>query len=95
MSLPKKKILVFLALTLGFSSVFYYIVISGRVLNGLTLGLMWCPGLAAIITQLIFHRSLKGLGWGFGKVKYLLLGYGLPVIYSVAVYMRSEERRVG
>jgi len=28
---------------------------------------MWCPGLAALLTQLIFRRSLGGLGWRLGK----------------------------
>jgi membrane protease YdiL (CAAX protease family) len=47
---------------------------------------MWSPGAAAIITQLLSHRSLRGMGWSLRPVRYLLLGYGLPVLYCVVVY---------
>lgn len=86
MSASRKKILVFLGLTTLFSSVFYYLIISGSTLGAYSFGLMWCPGMAAIITQWIFQRSLKGLGWRPGKLKYLLPGYGLPVLYAGVVY---------
>ena len=51
-----------------------------------TMALMWSPGIAAIITQLVFHKSLRGLGWKPGKIKYLAMGYILPVIYCLVVY---------
>ena len=81
-----KKILVFLLLTLMFSSVFYYLIISAGSFHTYSLELMWCPGLAALLTQLIFRRSLGGLGWRLGKASYLLVSYGLPVLYGGLVY---------
>jgi membrane protease YdiL (CAAX protease family) len=48
--------------------------------------LAWCPGVAAIITQFLFHRSLRGLGWGWGKTRYQALGYLLPLAYSSVTY---------
>jgi uncharacterized protein len=86
MSTSRKKILFFLILTFAFSSVFYYLIISSGSIQKYSLGLMWCPGIAALLTQLIFQRNLRGLGWRFGKAKYLLLSYGLPVIYGLVVY---------
>jgi len=81
-----KKIWVFLLLTFGLSSIFYYLIISSGSIQSYSLGLMWCPGVAAMITQLIFQRSLRGLGWKPGKFKYLLLSYGMPLAYVVVVY---------
>jgi membrane protease YdiL (CAAX protease family) len=86
-STPHKKILVFLALTLAFSSIFYYMIASaGKLESGPTFGLMWSPGLAAIITQLGFHRTLRGLGWKPGRAKSLLLAYVLPIGYGLITY---------
>jgi membrane protease YdiL (CAAX protease family) len=50
------------------------------------LGLMWMPALAAIITALIFQRNIRGFGWGPGKIKYLIYGYVIPLLYTSAAY---------
>jgi membrane protease YdiL (CAAX protease family) len=86
LSLSRKKILVFLGLTVVFSSIFYYLIVASGSVQAYSLGLMWSPGAAALITQVIFHRSVRGLGWGVRPVKYLLAGYGLPVVYGLVVY---------
>jgi uncharacterized protein len=86
MPLSRKKILVFLLLTFGFSSIFYFVIIRSGTLSASALGLMWCPGIAALATQLIFQRNVRGLGWRFGKIKYLLAGYSLPLVYGLVVY---------
>lgn len=85
-----KKIATFLGITLGISTIFYFLIISAGTLqagNGLyVLLLMWTPGVAGIITQLIFEHSLKGMGWKPGKFKYLALAYIIPVLYCLVVY---------
>lgn len=80
-----KKILLFLFLTFSFSSIFYYLGISGSFYS-YNLYIMWCPGIAAMITQLIFTGSLRGIGWRAGKFKYWLWSYGLTVMYGTVVY---------
>jgi uncharacterized protein len=85
-STSSKKILVFLVLTFALSSIFYYLIISSGSVQSYSLGLMWCPGVAAIITQLFFNHSLRGLGWKPGKFKYLLASYGVPLAYVLVVY---------
>lgn len=89
-SIAGKKITVFLGVTLLISSILEIGIISAGSLNandGLYVFLlMWSPGLAAIITQLFFERSLKGLGWKPGKAKYLGLAYIIPVGYCLVVY---------
>ncbi len=86
----RKRIIVFLLLTFAFSSIFYYLIISAGTLKaggGLyVLGLMWCPGISAIITQFIFQRTLRGLGWGWGKTRYQLWSYAIPFLYALAAY---------
>jgi membrane protease YdiL (CAAX protease family) len=86
MTTPGKKILVFLLLTFGLSSIFYVLILSSGSISSFSFGLMWCPGIAAILTQLIFQRNLRNLGWKAGKLKYWLWSYGLPVIYGLVVY---------
>jgi len=41
---------------------------------------------SAILTKLIFDRSLKGLGWKPGSAKWLGLGYVLPILYGAVIY---------
>jgi membrane protease YdiL (CAAX protease family) len=85
-----KKIYLFLALVLIFSSIVYYFIFQSGGLQAyggnLVLLLMWVPGIAGIITQLIFEGTLRGMGWKLGKAKYLLIAYFLPVIYCLVVY---------
>ena len=85
-----KKLAVFLAITFLFSSLCYAAVISAgtiRAKDGLYVFLlMWSPGIAEIITQLVFEHSLKGMGWKPGKFKYLALAYLLPLGYCLVVY---------
>jgi uncharacterized protein len=85
-----KKIVTFLAITLALSSVYYYLIISSGSVSsagGLyVLGLMWSPGIAGMATQLIYERSLRGMGWKPGKAIYLLIAFLLPLGYCLVVY---------
>jgi membrane protease YdiL (CAAX protease family) len=85
-STSTRKILAFLFLTFALSSIFYYFIISSGSIQAYALGLMWSPGAAAIITQLIFQRNIRSLGWSLKPYKYLLVSYGLPVCYGLVVY---------
>lgn len=83
----KIRIATFLALTFGFSTIFYVLIIAGG--EGIApwlLPLMLCPGVSAILTKLIFDRNLKGLGWKPGPVKWLGFAYLLPILYGAVVY---------
>lgn len=81
------RIVTFLALTFGLSSIFYgQIITGGEGIAPWALPLMLCPGLSAIITKLIFDRNLTGLGWKPGPAKWLGLAYLLPILYGAAVY---------
>jgi len=86
----QKRIVTFLLIALALSAIFYYLIISAGTLkagHGLyVLGLMWCPGITALTTQLVFHRNLRGLGWGWGKTKYQMWSYAIPFLYGLAAY---------
>ncbi len=85
-----KKIWTFIVLVFLLSSVFYWLILSKESLEEagpLVLGIMWCPGIAAIITSLIYYKSIKGLGWKLGKVKYLLLSLLIPISYALLPYL--------
>jgi membrane protease YdiL (CAAX protease family) len=85
-----KKVIVYLTLTFALCIPFYYTIISaGSIEAGggvYIVGLMWCPGLAALLTRLIFQRNLRGMGWGWGKTRYQVGSYLLPVMASLVVY---------
>jgi membrane protease YdiL (CAAX protease family) len=83
----KKKILTYLVLAFALSSIFYWLILSGRKGGGLLiLGLMWCPGVAALATRLFYQKDLRGMGWGWGKTRYQVLSYVLPLLGALLVY---------
>jgi membrane protease YdiL (CAAX protease family) len=91
---PKSKtlreIIVFLVLTVIFSTLAYIPIIQAGSINGgvskLAGLLMLAPGLAAVITYLVFERSLRPVGWRPGKIQYLILGLVIPIIYCFIGY---------
>ena len=87
---PQKKITIFLILTVFFSALSYFPMLRAGtvgVQGGVfVLTLMWSPGLAALLTQLIATRSLRGLGWRLGSARWLGIAWILPILYALPVY---------
>ena len=87
----KNKIITFLSLTFLLSTVFWVqFFLLGEIPSGgglIGLGLMWSPGIAAIITKIVFDRNLRGMGWKWGKTHFVLMGYILPVIVFSLIYI--------
>lgn len=85
------SILVFLILTFSFSSVFYRLIIHNGSLGAhgglFVLCLMWSPGVAGLLTRLIFQGNLRGHGFGWGKTKYQAASYLIPLAYAAIVYV--------
>lgn len=52
-------------------------------------GIAWSPGIAAVLTRLIHHRSLRGGDWGFrrGRAVDYLLGATMPLLIALAAYL--------
>jgi membrane protease YdiL (CAAX protease family) len=80
----------YVGLVLALSSIFYYFIIStGRLGAGqgtFVLGLMWCPGVAGVLATLIRGGRVSDLGWGWGRTRYQLLSYGIPLAYALVAY---------
>jgi membrane protease YdiL (CAAX protease family) len=88
----KLSIITYLLLTAALSSFFYVRIIQashggGRLGGFLILGLMWCPGLSGLVTRLIFQGNLRGLGFGWGRTKYQMASYWIPLVYASVVYI--------
>ena len=84
----KFKLFTFLALLLILSTVVYCLffsnIIQSRGLFGLCI--MWVPGVAALMTRLILDKNLRQLGWRWGKTRFHIVSYVLPLILCVVVY---------
>jgi len=81
------RIVTFLVLAFGLSSIFYVLIITGgEGIDPWVVPLMLCPGVSAILTKLIFDRNLRGFGWKPGPAKWLGLAYLLPILYGAVVY---------
>ena len=77
-------------LTAGISAAFLVpIARKGTMSAGggwLVAGLMWSPGIAALVTRLLFQGDLGGVGWRWGKTRYHLLSIGVPFLVVAVTY---------
>lgn len=82
----RSKVILYLILVALFSSVFYYLIISSQSLDAFVLPLMWSPAVAGLIALLVYDRSIRGVGWKPGKIKYLAVATVIPIIYWLVIY---------
>jgi len=91
LSRTRQDVWVFLALLALFSSVFYALVLlrpdAGRQWSVYAAAFMWCPGMAAIVTCLVRHGTLRGLGWGWGRTRFYPIAYGLALAVCLLPYV--------
>ena len=86
----KKSIFIYLLLTLFLSAIVWILTlhqgtgrIGGRIYG---YGIMWCPALATYLTCKILKLDIKGLAWQWGKPKYQVWAYFVPLIYAAISY---------
>jgi membrane protease YdiL (CAAX protease family) len=86
----RAELTTFLGLTFGLSAVFWWLIIAAGSLGAhggnYVLGLMWCPGVSALITRLVFQRNVRGEGWRLGAPRWAVLAYLLPLGYASVAY---------
>ncbi|MBL0171023.1 MAG: CPBP family intramembrane metalloprotease [Gemmatimonadaceae bacterium] len=86
----RRAIGTYLVLVFGLSSIFYALIIhAGQIgaANGAYVqGLMWCPGIAALLTCRRMGRSARSLGWTW-KPGFQVASYVIPVAYATAAYV--------
>jgi membrane protease YdiL (CAAX protease family) len=87
-------IITFLVLVVAISSIFWFLVIHASSGGGgrgggrsLTMGLMWSPAAAAILTVWIRKLDISSLGWGWGDNRWNLTAYLLPLGYAFVAYL--------
>jgi len=87
----RKAIALFLLITFGLSSIFYFLIIhTGKLNSGFgmyVVGLMWCPALSGLITTKILKRKISQLAWQWGNPRYQLWSYLTPLIYALIAYL--------
>ncbi|MGA2097052.1 MAG: type II CAAX endopeptidase family protein [Candidatus Acidiferrum sp.] len=84
------QVLTYLVILFAFSSFFYFLILhSGSLGNGrgmYTLGLMYCPGLAGMLTLRLNGRNISELGWKWGETKYQVRSWYIPLLYASIAY---------
>src|SRR2546430_13906554 len=82
-----KRVTTFIGLTFALSAIIWMLmafhVASNLLLTGVV---MWCPGVASLLTRFIYQHNIHGINWQVGKWRYLLLGATLPLLYSIIPY---------
>ncbi len=86
---PGRRIGIYLFLTVALSAFFWFLIIRSGTLGGgggtWAMGLMWCPGVAALLASLLTRRPLAAIGWRWSW-KWALLAYAIPVAYAGVAY---------
>lgn len=95
----RKQLATYLLLTFALSSIFYFLIIKSGHLGAASgmyvVGLMWSPATAAILTCRIFGRDLGTLGWKWGKARYQIASYLIPLGYATVAYVFIWTFRLG
>src|SRR5947209_214292 len=90
---------VYLKLTFVFSALLWIPIIwSGHLETGFGLlvpALMWCPGVAALLTCRETKRDLRCLGWRWPRSRFIAVAYVLPIVYFSLAYGAVYVLRLG
>lgn len=49
--------------------------------------IMWCPGVAAIVSCALMRIDIASLGWNWRPTRYQVWSYVIPILYSLPVYV--------
>lgn len=79
---------VFLLITLILTSIFGGLMGYQRSTPPILItGVMWSPGIAAVLTCLLINRPISSLPWRWGKWGWNWFAWALPVMYGLAIYL--------
>ena len=86
----RRAIFVYLVFTWTVSSLFYFLIIKSAGTNAAdgawTTGLMWSPATGALLACRYLGRPVASLGWKWGKTRYQVICYLIPLGYSTFLY---------
>lgn len=81
-----KRVITFLILLAVLTGISHILPAVGILKSNMApLLIMWSPGLAALATIIITKLPFKTIGWKF-SIKWIAIGWSIPVIYSFAAY---------
>lgn len=87
---PRRRIALYLLLAFSLSSIFYALIIgTGQIKGGnlaYAVGLMWSPGIAALLCCRFSGLDYRRLGWSWGAWKWQRMAYLVPLGYAVLAY---------
>lgn len=79
---------IFLLVMIAISAVFNAIMIKQGAMSSLMVtGVMWAPGIAAVLTCLYLRRSIASLPWSWGEWRWNWYALALPIAYGLAMYI--------
>jgi membrane protease YdiL (CAAX protease family) len=88
---PYARVAIFVGFVCATSSIFYFLIIHAGNLGAgrgiFTLGLMWCPAVSALLTLAVCGGQFSSLGWTWGKTRYQVLSYLIPLAYASVAYL--------
>jgi len=74
-----------------FSAVFYLLILRAHSIGAgggiYVFGIMWCPGLAGILTLELNGRNLTELGWRWPSRRYAAVSWYVPLMYAAIAYV--------
>ena len=83
-----RNIGLYLFFTVGLTGVFGGLMAyQGGTPAILVTGVMWSPGIAALLTCLVLRRPIEGLPWAWGAWRWIGFAWLLPVAYGLAIYL--------
>lgn len=86
----RKEIITFLIILTVLSVIFNSLIIAGGGQMDQNIpyiiGLMFSPAFAALLTNFIYNRNLRGFGWKWGLTRYQILAYAVPLMYVLISY---------
>jgi uncharacterized protein len=78
----------FLLITVVLSAVFESLMARmGAMTHILVTGVMWCPGVAAMLACVVLRRDVRALPWRWCPAKWIVAAWLLPLGYGLAVYL--------
>jgi membrane protease YdiL (CAAX protease family) len=81
-----KTLVTFLVLTTVLSGAVYALAWWRGGIGQYAALLMLMPGVAGLASAHIFYGRRTGIGWRPGRPRFLILGAGIPIAYSAALY---------
>ncbi|MGE5378422.1 MAG: CPBP family intramembrane glutamic endopeptidase [Bacteroidota bacterium] len=84
--LALRRVLYFLVLLVILTLTAFLVTASMRSTPLASLLIMWTPALAALLAGLLTRRPIRDIGWGLRPVRWLAIGWLIPVLYGSIAY---------